>query len=70
MSDLNQILNDKPGWREKFHAMPISGNCDARCGKPAKMWFGNTNQATCGAEKCYSVLYEDYMTERPRYDEE
>ena len=40
--------------------MPVSGNCDSRCGKPATKWFGDTSCATCGDEKCIAIQLEEY----------
>lgn len=38
----------------------IKGSCDARCGKPAKRWFGNTSRATCGELQCIAILEASY----------
>ena len=54
------MLDEKPGWRKAFNAMPISGKCDSGCGKPATMWFGNTSCATCGSNKCIDIQQAEY----------
>lgn len=55
-SELSSTLK----WRKAFNAMPVSGNCDSRCGKPATKWFGDTSCATCGDEKCIAIQLEEY----------
>lgn len=60
MSDLDKILDEDVEWRKKFNAMPIDGNCDSLCGKPANTWFGNTSRATCGDQTCINHLQSEY----------
>lgn len=60
MSDLDKILDEDVEWRKEFNAMKVTGDCDAGCEKPAKRWFGNTNQATCGDSRCLDVLQRRY----------
>lgn len=67
---LNQILSEKCEWKKNFDAMPVSGNCDAKCGKPATHWFGNTSRATCGFNKCIDVMCAERDAMVTREDEE
>lgn len=50
-------------WAEKFNRMPVTGDCDAGCGKPATTWFGLTSCATCGDSACVNVLQDSYDRE-------
>lgn len=70
MSTLNEILADKKEWKKNFDAMPITGNCDSKCGKLATQWFGNTSCATCGDEKCVAVMQAEYDANIARDPEE
>lgn len=53
-------------WRDSLDKMPVSGQCDARCGKPATTWFGRTSCATCGDSACVNVLQDSYDSPRGR----
>lgn len=55
-------------WLDSFDKMPVSGQCDARCGKPATTWFGMTSCATCGDSACVNVLQDSYDREGEKPD--
>lgn len=50
-------------WRDGFNKMPVTGSCDAGCGKSATVWFGLTSCATCGDSACVKVLQDSYDCE-------
>lgn len=52
-------------WTTKFDQMPVTGNCDAHCGKPATTWFGHTSCATCGDSACINALRDSYEQASP-----
>lgn len=59
-SEYNESLESDVEWSQKFHSMPVTGNCDSGCGKPAKVWFGYTSCATCGDASCISIQTNRY----------
>ena len=63
------ICDDNKEWRKKFEAMPVTGNCDNGCGKPAVEWFGDTSCATCGDRKCIASMQREYNAIRYSEDE-
>lgn len=50
----------------EFNQMPVTGDCDAGCGKPATQWFGDTACATCGDSACVNVIQDSYDREGER----
>jgi hypothetical protein len=55
-------------WAAQFNRMPVTGHCDAGCGKKATVWFGLTSCATCGDSACVNVLQDSYDREGERPD--
>jgi hypothetical protein len=47
-------------WRAAHAAIEVTGECDAKCGRPATTWFHSTSCATCGQPACIAVLQSDY----------
>lgn len=42
------------------NSVKVTGLCDAKCGKNAKIWYNTTNMASCGDKKCISYLDNIY----------
>jgi hypothetical protein len=51
---------DELEFLKELNAMPITGNCDSGCGKPATRWFGRTSCATCGDPECVDIQQREY----------
>jgi hypothetical protein len=61
-------MTQDENWRAGFDKMPVTGHCDAGCGKPATTWFGLTSCASCGDSACVNVLQDSYDREGERPD--
>lgn len=47
-------------WAANFDKLPVTGDCDAGCGRPATTWFGMTSCAHCGDVVCHATLQVRY----------
>lgn len=67
MTEYQEMLTSNKDWYKEFVSMKVTGKCDGfLCNNDAKYWYGNTNQAHCGDDKCIKHL--DY--ESRKLDEE
>lgn len=47
----------------------VTGLCDAKCGKEAKVWYDSTNRASCGDKKCILILDKEYQDWSDEFNE-